>query len=77
MIEIEKEEARGKKALEVCLAEDKEEEKREEQDLIVWEEVIKEVCRAREFKVVTGETQRHTRDCAVQTEEREVITDKV
>ena len=41
MIEIEEEEGRNKKALEVCLAEDK----GEEQDLIVWEGVVSRTMR--------------------------------
>ena len=54
----------------VCLTEDKGEDKGEEQALIVWEEVIKEWDEAREFKVEMDQTQRRTRDCTVQTEER-------
>ena len=49
LIMIEEEEFKGEKAIEICLAEDKEEDKGEEQDLILWEEVIKWEEEVREF----------------------------
>ena len=41
LLKLEEEEVKEGRAVEACLAEDKED-KGEEQDLIVWEEVIKE-----------------------------------
>ena len=49
-----------KKMLEVCLAEDKEEGRGEEQDLIVWEEVIKEWGDVQEFRTETDQTKKGT-----------------
>ena len=45
--------------------------------MIVWEEVIKEWSGAREFRIETDQTQKSTRDCAVQTEREEETSDKV
>ena len=53
-----------KGSLEVCLAE----EKGEELDLIVWEEVINDGRNVREFRIVMGREQPEKKDRAVQTE---------
>ena len=63
LVEIERYEREERKTLEVCLADDK----GEELDLIVWEEIIKEEEEAQEFRIVTDGTTKCMRDKAVQT----------
>ena len=50
------------------MAEEKDGEKGEEQDLILWEEVIKGGGEEWEFRVEVGRKDESRRDCAVQTD---------
>nr|XP_020633580.1 tripartite motif-containing protein 10-like [Pogona vitticeps] len=77
LIDIGEEVMTERRAMEVCLSGDQGEEKGEERDLIVWEEVIKEGDGMREFSIQTEQQKGETRDCAIQTEREEEAWAKV